>query len=172
LESKKEQFEILSKELLGKLNDANEMSSLDFPFGYSLPEEIEEKYFDKGTELRLITVRSLIVIDNSFRKFKIFPTHDIMKTYIETQRELLSEWKKEVEEAFISLNLHNDNKEELNEFKKTISKIESDINKLSMAAIKEIASSSEAKALDEEYSNTSLGGFSEFIHNTIANLFK
>ena len=89
MESKKEQFEILSKELLGKLNDANHMTHLEFPFGYTLSEELEKKYFDEGAELRLITVRSMIIIDNSFKKFKIFPTHDIMKTYIETQKELL-----------------------------------------------------------------------------------
>ena len=68
MESKKEQFEILSKELLGKLNDANHMTHLEFPFGYTLSEELEKKYFDEGAELRLITVRSMIIIDNSFKQ--------------------------------------------------------------------------------------------------------
>lgn len=173
MESKKEQFEILSKELLGKLNDANHMTHLEFPFGYTLSEELEKKYFDEGAELRLITVRSMIIIDNSFKKFKIFPTHDIMKTYIEIQKELLIEWKKEAENTYSKLFSTSENfKEEFSEFKKTLAKIEGDINRLSMAAIKAAASSKEAKELDEEYSGATQGGFSEFIHNTITNLFK
>ena len=44
MHSKKEQFEILSRELLGKLNDVSSFSDLFFPFGYTLPVEIEEKY--------------------------------------------------------------------------------------------------------------------------------
>ena len=160
MESKKEQFEILSKELLGKLNDANQMTNLEFPFGFKLSEETEQKYFDKGTDLRLITVRSMIVIDNSFKKFKIFPTHDIMKTYIEIQRELLTEWKKEAEDSFLNtLSGDDSGKKEFGEFKKVLSKIEGDINRLSMVAIKEAASSKEAKMLDEEYSTVSQGGF-------------
>ncbi len=173
MESKKEQFEILSKELLGKLNDANRMSKLEFPFGYKVSPEIEERFFIKGSTLRLITIRNMILIDNSFKKFKIFPTHDIMKTYIQTQKELLFGWKKEVEDAYLSARKENevDNKE-FDELKKVLSNIESEINKLSMVTIKEVASSNEAKMLDEEFNNTSQGGFSEFIHNTIANLFK
>ncbi len=171
--SKKEQFENLSKELLGKLNDANRMSALEFPFGYEISGEIEERFFEKGSRLRLVTVRNMIIVENSFKKFKLFPTHDIMKTYVETQKELLTGWKKEVEDAYLSVRSEDeiDNKE-FDELKKTLSEIESGINKLSMSAIKDVASSEEAKILDDEYSNESHGGFSDFIHNTIANLFK
>ncbi len=173
LESKKEQFETLSKELLGRLNDANRMSALEFPFGYTISDEVEKKFFDKGSKLRLVTIRNMILIDNSFKKFKIFPTHDIMQTYIQTQKELLFDWKKEMEEAYLSVRSKTDaDSEEFKELKKTIAEIERDINKLSMSAIKEAASSNEAKMLDEEYSSASQGGFSEFIHNTILNLFK
>jgi len=172
--SKKEQFEMLSKELLGRLNDANRMSALEFPFGYKLSEEIEEKYFNKGSNLRLVTIRNMIVIDNSFKKFKIFPTHDIMKTYIQTQKDLLLEWQKEAEAAYLKVYGEDeefDNKR-FAEFKNVLNDIMTGVNKLSMTAIKEAASSDEAKTLDAEYSGTTSGGFSEFIQNSILNLFK
>lgn len=171
--SKKEQFENLSKELLGKLNDANRMSALEFPFGYEISKEVEERFFEKGSRLRLVTIRNMIIVENSFKKFKLFPTHDIMKTYIETQRELLEGWKKEVEEAYLSVRSEEeiDNKE-FDDLKKTLSEIEKGINSLSMTVIREVASSEEAKELDSEYSNETHGGFSEFIYNTITNLFK
>lgn len=172
--SKKEQFEILSKELLGRLNDANRMSNLEFPFGFKISDEIEEKFFNKGTNLRVVTIRNMIVIDNSFKKFKIFPTHDIMKTYIQTQKELLLEWQKEAEEAYLKVYGDDEDfdKERFDEFKKVLNDIMTGINKLSMNAIKEVASSKEAKDLDAEYSNTTSGRFSEFIQNSILNLFK
>ena len=200
MHSKKEQFEILSRELLGKLNDVSSFSDLFFPFGYTLPVEIEEKYFGRSQKLRTIMIRAMVVIDNSFKKFKIFPSHDIMVTYIETQKDLLYAWITDSMQEYENLlrnrgveplDLHNEGdleailnsepdkdkaedkavKMALDGFKKVLRNIESEINKASMVAIKEIGSSEEAKMLDIEY-NGSAGGFSDFIHNTISNLFK
>lgn len=175
MQSKKEQFEILSKELLGKLADVSVNSELFFPFGYFMPEEFEEKYFYKGLVMRTITIRNMIVIDNSFKKFQIFPTHDVMKTYIETQKELLADWISEACEEFYKMYDFKEDKKavelEFEDFKKIIYQIRDGINKLSMSAIKEICSSDEAKALDGEYTGAA-SGFKDFIHNTISNLFK
>lgn len=171
MESKREQFEILSRELLGRLNDVNRQSELVFPFDYILDKEIEEKYFPKGAVLRGIIIKNMIIIDNSFRKFKLFPTHDIMTTYVETQKELLMGWKEESIKSFMKT--YSDSKpEELDEFKKVLSKIEKDINKASIPALKDACSSEEAKLLNSEFADKSHGGFSEFVHNAILNLFK
>lgn len=200
MHSKKEQYEILSRELLGKLNDVSSFSDLFFPFGYVLPAEIEEKYFGRSQKLRTIMIRTMVVIDNSFKKFQIFPSRDIMVTYIETQKDLLSAWiadsMQEYENLLLNrgvkpLDLPNEGdfeaifssepdkekaenkavKVALETFKKVLHNVESEINKASMAAIKEAGSSEEAKMLDIEYKG-SAGGFSDFIHNTISNLFK
>ncbi len=175
MQSKKEQFETLSRELLGKLTDVSVNSELFFPFGYVLPADIEEKYFYKGLLLRSLTIRNMVVIDNSFKKFQIFPSHDIMVTYIETQKDLLSAWMQEAIEEYRKMTSYvEESKEkeiEFEDFKTALNKIYADINKASMAAIKEVASSDEAKALDMEYKGAS-GGFVDFIHNTISNLFK
>lgn len=175
MQSKKEQFEILSRELLGKIADVSVNSALFFPFGYVLPKEYEEKYFYEGLILRSLTIKKMFVIDNSFRKFKIFPTHDVMITYIETQKELLADWVSEVCEEFYKMYDYRTDKVavdiEFEDFKTIIYKIRDDINKASMTAIKEVSSSDEAKALDGEYKGTA-SGFKDFIHNTIASLFK
>lgn len=170
MEDKKEQFETLSRELLGRLNDVNRQSDLFFPFGYILPAEIEEKYFSRGSVLRGIMIKNMVLVDNSFKKFKIFPTHDVMVAYVETQKELLEAWKEEAVKSFIST--YKDEGEKLNEFKKCISKIVADINKASMNAIKEVASSDEAKELDKEYNPSGHSSFSDFIQNAVMNLFK
>ena len=170
MEDKKEQFETLSRELLGRLNDVNRQSDLFFPFEYVLPSEIEEKYFSRGSVLRGIMVKNMVLVDNSFKKFKIFPTHDVMVAYIETQKELLEAWMGESIKSYIST--YKEENEKLDEFKKCISKIVADINKASMSAIKEVASSDEAKALDKEYNASNHTSFSDFIQNAIFNLFK
>jgi len=170
---KKEQLEILSRELLGKLKDVSDTSELFFPFDYVLPEGYAEKYFAEGTKMRALTVKSMIIIDNSFKKFQIFPTHDIMITYVETQKDLLKDWVTEALEAFIkSFEDKEPDEKELDEFKSALSDIETGINKASMAAIKAVGSSDEAKMLDREFSNSHAAGFADFIHNTISNLFK
>lgn len=97
---KREQFEILSRELLGRLNDVTTESKLFFPFGYTISPELEEKYFKSGTKLRSITISNMIIIDNSFKKFLLFPSHDILVTYIETQKDLLFQWELEVVQEF------------------------------------------------------------------------
>jgi len=175
LQTKREQFETLSRELLGKLTDVTVNSELFFPFGYVLPAEIEEKYFYKGLILRALTIRNMIVIDNSFKKFQIFPSHDIMVTYVETQKDLLSVWVTEAIEEYQKMTEHIEEgkaKElEFEDFKGVVNTIQADINKASMVAIKEVASSDEAKALNNEYSGSS-GGFIDFIHNKITSLFK
>ncbi len=175
MESKKEQFEILSRELLGKLTEVTVNSELFFPFGYVLPAEFEEKYFYKGLVMRSLTIRNMIIIDNSFKKFQIFPSHDIMETYIETQKDLLSGWAAEAIEEFHKMMSHIEDKMtvelEFEDFKGILNTIQTDINKASMAAIKEIASSDEAKALDIEFKGAA-GGFVDFIHNKISSLFK
>lgn len=170
MEDKKEQFELLSRELLGRLNDVNRQSDLFFPFGYVLPSEIEEKYFSRGSVLRGIMIKNMVLVDNSFKKFKIFPTHDVMVAYVETQKELLDTWKKEAVKSYIST--YKEDGEKLDEFKKCISKIVADINKASMDAIKTVASSDEAKELDKEYNPSGHTSFSEFIQNAVMNLFK
>lgn len=176
MQDKKEQFEILSRELLGKIADVTVNSDLFFPFGYVLPKEIEEKYFYEGLLLRSLTIRHMIIIDNSFKKFQLYPSHDVMVTYIETQKDLLSGWAIEAVEEFNKMVEHlkgheGEGKLDPDDFRKVIDKIQSDINKASMAAIKEVASSEEAKALDMEHKDTA-GGFVDFIHSTISGLFK
>ena len=97
-----------------------------------------------------------------------------MKTYIQTQKDLLLEWQKEAEAAYLKVYGEDeefDNKR-FAEFKNVLNDIMTGVNKLSMTAIKEAASSDEAKTLDAEYSGTTSGGFSEFIQNSILNLFK
>lgn len=170
MEDKREQFENLSRELLGRLNDVNRQSELFFPFDYILPVEIEEKYFPKGSILRGIMIRNMVIIDNSFKKLKIFPTHDVAVTYIETQKELLNEWIEQSIESFKKTYIKAD-KKEFDEFKKVLSGIENDINTASMPVIKEVCSSAEAMKLDAEFSDAGQTGFSEFIHNTISKLF-
>ena len=175
MQSKKEQLDTLSRELLGKIADVSVNSELFFPFGYVLPAEYEEKYFYEGLVMRSLTIKNMIIIDNSFKKFCLFPTHDIMVTYIETQKDLLADWVSVAFEEFYKMYDFRTDKQaldiEFEDFKAMIYKIRDDINKASMAAIKEISSSDEAKALDGEYKGTA-SGFKDFIHSTISNLFK
>ncbi len=170
MEDKREQFENLSRELLGRLSDTNRQSELFFPFEYILPPEIEEKYFPKGSILRGIMIKNMVIIDNSFKKFKIFPTHDVAVTYIETQKELLQGWINESVKSFQKTYTNIDTKE-FEEFKKILSKIENDINKASMPVIKQVCNSIEAMKLNSEFSETGQTSFSEIIHNAISNLF-
>ena len=161
---------MLSKELLGKMGDVNRQMELVFPFGYVLDKELEEKYFKKGSAQRAILIRNMIVVDNSFKKFQIFPTQDIMQIYIETQKELLLAWQNEAIESFIETS-ENKNSDELDDFKTTVSKIALEIEKISMPQIKQIANSEEAKMLENQYNN-SPAKITDIIQNTISNFFK
>lgn len=167
---KRRQFEELSREMLGLMNDTTADSELFFPFGYKLDTNIEEKYFPKGNNLRAITSRQMIVVDNSFKKFKLFPSYDIMITYVETQKDLLKDWKHLITAEFKKQN-PNIKEKELSEFSGIVKKIINDINAFSKPAIKEVAESDEAKSPDinpEGIKNNVM----DFLNSTFAGFFK
>lgn len=161
---------MLSKELLGRMGDVNRQMELFFPFGYVLDKDLEEKYFKKGSIQRAIIIRNMIVIDNSFKKFQIFPTDDIKKVYIETQKDLLEAWQKEAVESFMET-MEIKEGDELDEFKQVVYKIAAEIDKISMPQINKIADSEEAKMLENQY-NGSPSKITDIIQNTISNFFK
>lgn len=95
-----------------------------------------------------------------------------MVTYIETQKDILQNWKTESIKVFEENCADDKDPKVLDELKKALTSIEKGINKASMEAIKEVGSSEEAKMLDAEYDTKGHGIFKDFIHNTILNLFK
>lgn len=96
----RDEYEYLKTELMVKLTDVTVMCNLDFPFDLRIPKEEESRYFIRGVQTRLATKKSMIILDNTYKKVRLFPGDDIVQVYTETQDEILEAYKKDVMTAF------------------------------------------------------------------------
>ncbi len=96
----RDEYEYLKTELMVKLADVTVMCSLDFPFDFKLSKDEENRYFIRGVQSRVATKKSMIILDNTYKKVRLFPGNDIVQIYTETQNEILADYKKDVMMAF------------------------------------------------------------------------
>ncbi|MDO5437179.1 MAG: hypothetical protein Q4F80_03165 [bacterium] len=97
----RDEYEYLKMELMVTLADATPMCNLDFPFDFKISEEEENRYFIRGTKTRLETKKSMIILDNTYRKVRLFPSEEIAQSFKETLDGILDDYKKIVTDAFI-----------------------------------------------------------------------
>lgn len=98
----REEYEYLKTELMVKLTDTTTMCNLDFPFDFKIDKEEEDRYFIRGTQTRLATKKSMIIIDNTYKKVRLFPSADIVDTFVEALNDILKDWKKDVIDAYFT----------------------------------------------------------------------
>ena len=98
----RDEYEYLKSELMVELADATVMCNLDFPFDYKISKEEEDRYFIRGVQTRLATKKSMIILDNTYKKCRLFPSEETVKTFIEARDGILEDYKKDVMTAFNS----------------------------------------------------------------------
>ena len=96
----REEYEDLKLELTVKLADTTEVCKLDFPFDFKISKEDEDRYFLKGLRTRVTTKKMGIMLDNAYKKVRLFPSKDIAKIYIETRDGILNDYRKNVLAAY------------------------------------------------------------------------
>ncbi len=96
----RDEYEYLKSELMVELADATVMCNLDFPFDLKIPKEEEDRYFIRGVQTRLATKKSLIILENTYKKCRLFPGDETVKTFIEARDGILEDYKKDVMTAF------------------------------------------------------------------------
>ncbi len=96
----RDEYEYLKSELMVELTDATVMCNLVFPFEFQISEEEENKHFIRGTQTRLATKKSMIILDNTYKKCRLFPSDDIEATFIEARDGILEDYKKDVMTAY------------------------------------------------------------------------
>ena len=98
----RDEYEYLKSELMVELADATVMCNLDFPFDFKISKEEEDRYFIRGVQTRLATKKSMIILDNTYKKCRLFPSEETVKTFIEARDGILEDYKKDVMTAFNS----------------------------------------------------------------------
>ncbi len=97
----RDEYEYLKTELMVRLTDTTTMCNLDFPFDLKISTEEEDKYFLRGTKARLATKKSMIILENTYKKIHLFPSKEMAQTFVETRDDILKDWKKDVLDAFM-----------------------------------------------------------------------
>ena len=98
----RDEYEYLKSELMVELADATVMCNLDFPFDFKISKEEEDRYFIRGVQTRLTTKKFMIILDNTYKKCRLFPEDETIKTFIEARDGILDDYKKDVMKAFNS----------------------------------------------------------------------
>ncbi len=96
----REEYENLKTELIVRLADATTMCALEFPFDLEISKEEETRYFIRGANTRLATKKSMIILDNTYKKVRLFPSDDIADIFIEARDGILEDYKKDVMDAY------------------------------------------------------------------------
>lgn len=96
----REEYEYLKQELMVRLTDATNMCALEFPFDFKISKEEEDRYFMRGVSTRLATKKSMIILENTYKKIRLFPSKEMADTFRETMDGILSDWKKDVSDAY------------------------------------------------------------------------
>ena len=96
----REEYEDLKSELVVRLSDATVMCNLDFPFDFKLTKEEERRYFIRGTRTRLATKKAMIILDNTYKKCRLFPSDETVQNFIELQDDIFQEYKETVMAAY------------------------------------------------------------------------
>ncbi len=97
----REEYEYLKTELMVMLHDTTVMCKLDFPFEFKISKKEEDRYFMRGFKTRLATKKSMIILDNTYRKIRLFPSAEMAKIFEETVDGILKDFKKDVMDAFM-----------------------------------------------------------------------
>jgi len=96
----RDEYEYLKSELMVELTDATVMCNLDFPFDFKIPSEEENKYFIRGAQTRLATKKAIIILDNTYKKCRLFPSEETAETFAEIRDDILKDYKTEVIKAY------------------------------------------------------------------------
>lgn len=96
----RDEYEYLKSELMVELADATVMCNLDFPFDFKISKEEENRYFIRGVQTRLSTKKFMIILENTYKKCRLFPSDETVKTFIEARDGILEDYKKDVLKAF------------------------------------------------------------------------
>lgn len=96
----REEYENLKQELLVRLTDVTPMCSLDLPFGIRVLKEDEDRYLPRGTSARLATKKAFIILENAYKKIRLFPEEDIVDLFQEAFDGILVDWICDVMSAY------------------------------------------------------------------------
>ena len=97
----REEYEYLKTELMVRLQDTTVMCKLEFPFDFKISKDEENRYFMRGFKTRLATKKSMIILENTFKKIRLFPSDEMAKIFEETRDGILKDYKKDVLDAFM-----------------------------------------------------------------------
>ena len=74
----KDEYEYLKTDLMIRLSETTEACNLDCPFNFRFSKEEENKFLPRGTMGRLAVKRAFIILDNTYKKVRLYPTDEFI----------------------------------------------------------------------------------------------
>ena len=97
----KDELEYLKTELMVKMSDASRTSNLDAPFDIKFSPEEERFYIPRGAKVRIVLKRAFIILDNTYKKVRLYPTEDFIEIFEETVNDTCDDLKRNIMEAYL-----------------------------------------------------------------------
>lgn len=89
----KDEYEYLKTELMIKLADVTPACKLDCPFDFHFSKEEEDKFLPKGGQLRVAVKKAFIILDNTYKKVRLYPTDEFIEIFEETKKDIFEDLK-------------------------------------------------------------------------------
>lgn len=89
----KDEYEYLKTDLMIRLSEATSVGNIEPKFGVIIPKDEEDKYLPRGSRARLAVKRAFIILDNTYKKVRLYPTDEFIKVFEETENDVYKELK-------------------------------------------------------------------------------
>lgn len=97
--SVKEEYEYLKTELMIRLSETTAACKLDCPFNFYFSKDEEDKYLPWGSMARLAVKRAFIILDNTYKKVRLYPTDEFIQYFQEAENDVYTEMKQNILDA-------------------------------------------------------------------------
>ena len=87
----KDEYEYLKTDLMIRLSETTEACNLDCPFNFRFSKEEENKFLPRGTMGRLAVKRAFIILDNTYKKVRLYPTDEFINIFKETMEDIFKD---------------------------------------------------------------------------------
>ena len=87
----KDEYEYLKTDLIIRLSEATEVCNLDCPFNFHFSKEEEKKFLPRGTMARLAVKKAFIILDNTYKKARLYPTDEFITIFKEVVEDVLKD---------------------------------------------------------------------------------
>lgn len=102
----KEELEYLKTEFMINMSDATRESNLDAPFELKFSLEEEQNFLPRGAKARLVLKHAFIILDNTYKKVRLYPTDDFIEAFEETLEDTCNDLKRNIMEAYLQEQLY------------------------------------------------------------------